>query len=98
MCNVVMDHVDYPHITVSKLPRKWGKDLMGKTVKGTGWKFDAWHIAKSSMICLLIGAVFIYKPIISIGSYYITSAIHFVFYGIVWCLLFSGGYKFLNKK
>ena len=97
-CNVIMDGVEPYHINATWLPRSWAKARIGKILKGTRWKMDAWHIAKSSMICLLIGAIFVYKPIINVGGYYITAAIHFVGYGIVWCIVFGQGYKLINKK
>lgn len=56
-----------------------------------GWKFDAWHIAKSLMIILITLSIILYKPFIPI--------IDMIVLGVVWNITFNTSYKlFKNSK
>jgi len=56
-----------------------------------GWKFDAWHIAKSTMITSMILAMVYYTPIINtLGDILI--------YGIAWNASFNVFYNQLLRK
>lgn len=62
--NAVMDRTEnvvaFNRSIFNHLDQKfWCKEISWKYAKKIfGWKADAWHIAKSAMICLLIGLIF----------------------------------------
>ncbi len=93
--NAVMDSIENEHIntTVFKDQPKnfWSKrDSWNKAKKFFGWKFDAWHIAKSTMVVCLIAAIVVYKPILSMG-------LDFLILGYWWNHVFNGFYNHAFK-
>ena len=68
-------------------PLFWYKRESWKSAKKYfGWKFDAWHIAKSLMLASLILAIIFYKSILGLYDIFI--------FGLVWNLTFN---IFYNK-
>jgi hypothetical protein len=66
--NAVMDSIENEHVYATifknKNPAFWHKRYSwDKAKKIGGWKFDAWHVAKSLMIFSLCAAVVFYKQI-----------------------------------
>lgn len=95
--NAVMDRVGDTvafnnSIFHKKDPAFWCKDVSWRYAKKVfGWKADAWHIAKSSMIiCLVAGAV-LYNPAFNVW-------IDFFAFGALWNASFNIGYNTLFKK
>jgi hypothetical protein len=55
-----------------------------------GWKFDAWHVAKSLMIVLLCLGTVLYRPIINWWA-------DLLIYGGLWNSAFGIAYKIFKK-
>lgn len=63
--------------------RFWCKEISWQyATKVFNWKADAWHIAKSAMICLLLGLVFIR-----------VDWWHYFTLGLTWNIVFNISYK-----
>ena len=72
--------------------RFWSKEISWAFAKKIfGWKFDAWHIAKSAMITLLIAGAVLYRPVFNpIPDFFI--------YGVLWNATFNLCYNKLLKS
>lgn len=84
-CNAAMDLIENENISrsiFSKLdPKFWYKRESWKyAYKFGGYKLDAWHLLKSTMICLLAAAV-------ALNS--VPSILMFIWFGAVWNLSFN---------
>lgn len=94
ICNAFMDIVENEnfHDSVFKnLNQKfWYKRESWKSAtKVWGWKFDAWHLAKSLVIILICAAIVTYQPFIIL--------IDMIVLGTVWNLTFTIFYKLFKK-
>ena len=71
----------------------WG---YAKTIPFTKYKVDAWHLFKSAMICLLIGAVVMAwqsgEALFNVWWFYL---IAFIYIGIMWNLTFNFFYNII---
>lgn len=90
--NAVMDLTESERFYVSVFrnlnERFWYKRVSWKYAKKIfGWKFDAWHVAKSLMIICASLAIVLYKPVF---PWYID----FVLAGVLWNGTFN---LFYNK-
>jgi hypothetical protein len=102
----VGDEVAFNASIFSKLnPKFWSKDISWKYAKKVfGWKFDAWHVAKSLMVCTVILGYFYHTPIVKfdwasirIGNL-IFPWIDYILLGFTWNGVFNIFYKHLLKK
>jgi hypothetical protein len=75
-----------------KDPAFWCREISWKYAKKIfGWKADAWHIAKSTMIILLVAGIVIYQPVFNpISDFFIM--------GAIWNASFNLGYKTFYKR
>jgi len=78
--NALMDRVENENFSSSVFrglnPQWWYKRESWKHAKKVfGWKFDAWHVAKSSMIISLAFAIVLYKPVFGVMDVLIIGAI-----------------------
>jgi hypothetical protein len=95
--NAVMDCISAPdHIVSTKFanlnPNFWSKMISAdKAKKIFGWKFDAWHLAKSGMIILLCFAIALQKEMF--GFWW-----DVLFYGVLWNFVFNGFFNHAFKK
>jgi len=95
--NAVMDRVEYGVAfrasVFSRLnPKFWQKDISWQYAKKVfGWKFDAWHVAKSTMVVLLCFSIVLYSPVIS-------PLIDFLIAGATWNLSFNIFYNKILKR
>lgn len=93
VCNAVMDILENENFSSSAFknlnPMFWYKRESWKYAKRIiNWKFDGWHVFKSSMIVLLMLAVVLYKPIFG--------WVDFVLFGLLWNCTFNLTYKLLK--
>jgi hypothetical protein len=104
LSNATMDRLEnLPAFNASVFYKKdakfWLKEISWRYAKKIfGYKIDAWHIAKSAMVCFLILAVIlplIFDPPNLKG--YLTILIY-VAYGIVWNAVFNFSYNKLLKR
>lgn len=91
--NAVMDILENENFSSSvfrnRNPKWWYKRESWKWAKKVfGWKFDAWHVAKSTMVILMAVAIVSYKPIIGWWDIFIV--------GAVWNGVFNVSYKILK--
>ncbi len=96
ICNAIMDSVESDHIDGTIFskhkPQFWNKGTSASIAKKIfGWKYDAWHVFKSSMIILLALAIVSYKPV----SYW---WVDFLAIGWVWNTYFNVFYNHLLKN
>ena len=87
-CNAVMDRTEnapafnksvFNHFDV----KFWLKEVSWQyATKIFGWKFDAWHVAKSLMLSFTLLAACLYSPILG-------GVFDFLLFGIVWNLTFN---------
>ena len=94
ICNAVMDILEnenfYGSIFKNLDDRWWYKRESWKYAKRIfGWKYDGWHVFKSSMIIFLMLAIVFYKPLFG-------QLADFVFFGTLWNSVFSLSYKFFK--
>ncbi len=97
--NAVMDCIENEHIFLTRFsglkPEFWSKrESWNKAKKVFGYKFDAWHMAKSGMIFAFIGAAVYYENIF--GKLY-----DFILMGCWYILIFNAFYNYvfaLKKK
>jgi hypothetical protein len=92
--NALMDRVENENFSSSVFknmnPKFWYKRESWKTAnKIFGWKFDAWHVAKSLMIISLAFAIVLYRPILGLVDVLII--------GLVWNGTFNIFYKRVFK-
>jgi hypothetical protein len=93
--NAVMDRVEYGvafrvSIFRNLNPKFWQKDVSWEFAKKVfGWKFDAWHVAKSLMIISFTVGIVLYKPIFGI--------IDILIFGAVWNIVFNVFYNNILK-
>jgi hypothetical protein len=78
--NALMDRVENENFSSSVFrglnPKWWYKRESWKHAKKVfGWKFDAWHVAKSLMIISLAFGIVLYRPILGILDVLIIGAI-----------------------
>jgi hypothetical protein len=93
--NAIMDRVENENFSSSvfkNLNQKfWYKRESWKTAKKVfGWKFDAWHVAKSLMIISLAFGIVLYRPILGILDVLII--------GAIWIGTFNIFYNRIFKK
>lgn len=70
----------------------WRKDISWQYAKKVfGWKCDGWHLAKSSMIFCLVGAIIVFRPHHQLW-------VHFISMGLIWNLSFGIFYKLFKWK
>lgn len=93
LLNAVMDRTEnivaFNRSIFSHLDQKfWCKEISWQyATKIIGWKADAWHIAKSGMICLLIAIIFFHVP-----------WWHYFILGVTWNVSFTFFYhKLLHR-
>lgn len=94
--NALMDRVEnenfYQSIFRDKPTKFWYKrDSWNKAKTIAGWKFDAWHTAKSLMLCFFSIAVVFYKPIFN-------PLYDFGIAGVTWIVVFNLFYNRIFKK
>jgi len=96
ICNAVMDTLSF-HFSSSifskKKPNFWDPNISWRFAKKIGgYKLDAWHLFKSSMIVFLVISIIIYNifPFPSIIKWYFQVPI----LGVAWNLTFN---LFFNK-
>ena len=87
--NAFMDIVENENFYTSRFvncnPNFWYKRESWKYARKVfGWKFDAWHVAKSLMLFALIGAI-------------AQSWFEWVCLGLLWNVVFRVSYKFFKK-
>ena len=92
--NAIMDVAENENANSSILknlnPKFWHKRVSWQHAKRVfGYKFDAWHIAKTLMIVSLILAVYFYEPLF--GLYDI------LFMGIAWNVSFNSYYSMFTQ-
>lgn len=97
MLNSVMDAVENENFFNSVfgyLPQGfWYKRESWKTAKKIfGWKFDAWHCAKSLWIITMAWAIVMYQPVFEY------KLLDVLLIGLIWNLVFVISYKFLVGK
>lgn len=64
-------------------PKFWAKDTSAYYAKRIfGFRFDAWHLSMSAVICLLIGSIVTHQ---SKMEWYF----EFIIYGVYWNLMFD---------
>ena len=95
ICNAVMDSVENEHVTSTVFrslnPKFWWKRTSWEYAKKTfGYKWDAWHMAKSGMIIFICLAVVFYHPFIVL--------VDFIILGALWNLVFNLFYNKVFKK
>jgi hypothetical protein len=78
--NALMDRVENENFSSSVFrglnPKWWYKRESWKYAKRVfGWKYDSWHVAKSSMIISLAFAIVLYKPVFGVMDVLIIGAI-----------------------
>jgi hypothetical protein len=93
--NALMDRVENENFSSSvfkNLNQKfWYKRESWKHAKKVfGWKFDAWHVAKSLMIISLAFGIVLYRPILGILDVLII--------GAIWIGTFNIFYNRIFKK
>ena len=93
--NALMDRVENENFSSSVFrglnPKWWYKRESWKYAKRVfGWKFDAWHVAKSLMIISLAFGIVLYRPILGILDVLII--------GAIWIGTFNIFYKRIFKK
>lgn len=98
ICNAVMDKISH-HFSTSvfaKLdPKFWDPSVSWKVAKRVfGWKFDAWHVAKSGMIVLLCVAVVLHQSPTAVFGFKVHWSIEFLIAGAIWNGVFN---LFYNK-
>ena len=92
-CNAVMDRTENAPAFNKSVFNHFDVKFWLKTVscdyatKIFTWKYDAWHVAKSSMVIFLLMAVGLYSPILG-------GVFDFLLFGAVWNLTFN---LFYNK-
>ncbi len=94
--NAVMDTLDEGHFQTSIFsgmdPNFWYKrESWNKAKKIFGWKFDAWHIAKSLMVISLSIAIVLYKETFNFW-------LDIIVLGAIWNGSFNLGYNHLLKR
>lgn len=94
-CNAVMDILENENFSSSVFknlnPKWWYKRESWKYAKKIfGWKYDGWHVFKSTMIVLLVGATVLYSSVFD-------PWIDFFVMGAIWNGTFSFTYKQLKK-
>jgi len=85
---------------------KWhgGNRNLGEKFFGSStflvWTTDAWHLFKSTMVCLLMGAIVVYSPIININIFsynllnqILTGLVDGIILGSVWNTSFTTFYR-----
>ena len=92
ICNAVMDSVENEHIAVTMFdrlnPNFWNKRVSWNKAKRIGgYKFDAWHMSKSSMLGLLTLACVLYRPMVNV-------CVDIIILWVVWNIVFN---LFYNK-
>lgn len=93
--NAVMSSIDnIPHFQLSIFSKLnmfiWSKeDSWDKAPKLGSYKFDAWHIAQSLMICSFIGSLWLVKSFIWID---------FIVVGYLYNVVFSAFYDIIFRK
>jgi hypothetical protein len=93
--NALMDRVENENFSSSVFkgfnPKWWYKRESWKYAKKVfGWKYDAWHVAKSMMVISLAFAVVFYKPILGVWDVLLI--------GSVWNVTFNLFYHRIFKK
>lgn len=94
--NAIMDSIENEHILLTKFsrlnPSFWSKRESWKVAKMIGsYRIDAWHLAKSGMVIMLIFSIITYKPVYSFWF-------DFFLYGYWWNIIFNSFYSHLLKK
>lgn len=92
--NAVMDSVENEHFfdTVFRDKDKsfWYKrESWNKATQFGGYKFDAWHLAKSAMIFCFVLAILLYRSWFGWWD--------FVIIGVIWNISFNLFYRLLKK-
>lgn len=73
-------------------PAFWCREVSWQYAKKIfGWKFDAWHISKSTMVMFLIAGAVLYQPVFN-------PILDFLLLGILWNASFNLGYNHLLKS
>lgn len=72
ICSAVMDIIEnenfFTSIFINLQSKFWYKrESWKESEKVINWKFDGWHLFKSTMIIFILGAILFYKPIESIN-------------------------------
>ena len=94
--NAAMDTLEnenYHSSIFSKLdPAFWYKRESWKTAPRVfGWKFDAWHVAKSAMIVALAIAITAHKQVAP-------ALLEILVLGAVWNLSFNTAYHLMKRR
>jgi hypothetical protein len=95
--NALMDNLENQVAFNASIFKNWDKKFWCKEIswqyakKIFGYKIDGWHLAKSMMICCLIGAIIIFKP-------WHQWWVHFISLGIIWNGSFDLFYKVFKSK
>lgn len=82
----------------NKNPKFWYKRESWKYAKKIfGWKFDAWHIAKSIMVMLLAGSIVTYTPVLGrLWDFIVLGGLWNLLFGLFYHNIFK--YKYKNKN
>ena len=94
ICNAVMDILENENFSSSVFrnldPKWWYKRESWKYAKKIfGWKYDGWHVFKSTTIILLVLAIVLYRPVLN-------PVLDFFIMGGIWNATFSYTYKKLK--
>ena len=94
ICNAIMDVLENENFSSSVFknlnPKWWYKRESWKYAKKVfGWKYDGWHVFKSTMIVLIMLAIVLYQPIFN-------PVLDFILLGGIWNSTFSFIYKLLK--
>lgn len=94
VCNAFMDKVEnenfYQSVFKHLNPQFWYKRVSWQYAKKLfGYKFDAWHLAKSAMIVFWALAVVFYHPFIPIIDFVVIGIIHNIIFNLFYNHIFK---------